>query len=202
MAEMTKKIRSMTVVTLACLACVFIGFLMGLSMGRPQVASKPVQDSQQHVIRVAAMVDAAAFETVVQPYMEIPEVQHREIQGMPLRMLKIKLLKLFTIEADKHDAALVEKEMLNVSEAVFSDFTDVPADVTDRLKVELLPLLDFVSDAGSWDPDLNCAFGITQDGGRTISAIVMVLSHSNLQIVRFVGQMDPAIMDMLSGMSR
>ena len=91
--------------------------------------------------------------------------------------------------------------MMDVKEAVFSDFTGAPVDDVDRFKMELLPLLEFPYDEGVvTGKDLNCFFGITDDGGRTLSALVLVLSHSNLQVVRFIGRMDPSVVDVLSGL--
>lgn len=187
----------MAVVTTACLLCVFFGYLMGLSVSRPN-PPKAKSDDVHHVIRPAAMVDAAAFETISADLMALPEVNHRTIQGTPLRMLKIKLLKLIKGEVSRAEASILEKGMMNVDEAVFSDCSGVSSGMEERFKVDLLPLLEFISEDGSSDPDLNCFFGLTKDGGKSISTLVVILSSDGLNVVRLVGQIDPAVMDILA----
>lgn len=183
---------------MACLLCVFFGYLMGLSVSRPYPRPKAKSDAVQHVIRPAAMVDAAAFEAVSADLMALPEVKHRTVQGTPLRMLKIKLLKMIRDKVSRGEASILEKGTINVNEAIFSDCSAVSSDMADRFKVDLLPLLEFIGNNGSSDPDLNCFFGLTQDGGKTISTLVMILSSDGLNVVRLVGQIDPAVLEILA----
>lgn len=200
MTESKRNIRTMTVASLACLACVFFGFLMGLSVSRPHVPARPRAESHSGVIRVADMVNATDFEDISAALMSLPEVNHHTIQGTPLKMLKIKLVNAVREGITKHEFSLLEKGMLNVTEAVFSDFTNAPEEYVERFKTELLPLLDFRTSDGASDPDLNCTFGLTEDGGKTMSSFVIVMSYSNLQIIRLNGQIDPAVMDILAGL--
>lgn len=201
MGEQRNNLRTIIVLTAACLACVYCGYLMGVSVGVPRPVPKAKTEDSNHVIRVAGMVDAADFEAVADDLMSQPEVKHTSLQGTPLKMVKIKLLKIVKTGLTKHDAGQIEKYMYSMDEAVFSDFSDVPADQTARFKHELLPLLDYMNDDDVSDPDLNCIFGLTENGGKTISSLVMVLSHSNLQIVRFIGESNPTILDLLTGFS-
>lgn len=204
MAETRNNLRTAVVVVLACLTCVFFGYLMGMTASRPQrpVAQAEKADDAEHVIRPAAIIDASKFNAVSSNLMNSPDAKHRSVQGMPLKMVMMKFASILRSELTKHDTALLEKKMMDVSEAVFSDFTNVIQDDIDRFKFELYPLLEFLSDKGSSDPDLNCVFGVSEDGGKTISEIVLILTHSNLQIVRFIGDhMDPSVIDLLVGRS-
>lgn len=198
MTESSRNIRTIAVTTAACLVCVLFGFLMGLSVSRPHLSAKPEKGASEHVIRIADMVDASDFEAVSASIMSHPEVNHRAIQGTPLKMIMIKLVNSFREGISKHELSQLEKGTMNVSEAVFSDFTRVPEEDVARFKLALLEKLDFITPDNVSDPELNCAFGLTEDGGKSMSALVIVMSYSNLQMIRLNGPIDPSVFNILA----
>lgn len=201
MAESRNNLRTNVVVTLACLTCIFLGYLMGLAAKRPEYSIRKAAGAEQaeRVIRPAAVVDAKEFKDVSYDILNHPDAHHNYVQGMPLKMVMMKFTKILSREMTKHEMAQLEKKMADVNEAIFSSFSDVPQDDVDRFKIQISPLLDFRSPDSDTSQDLDCIFGVSADGGATLSEIVLILSHPDLQIVRFAGKMDPSVMELLTG---
>lgn len=198
MKETGKNKRNLAVLFISCLLCVFFGLLMGLSI--PNTANKqPARDEAsigKDIILLSDYVSSAAFGRTVEPFLTCPGVNAHNLMGTPLKLVKIRFYRAFKNDLGKKDALLLEKGLLNVSEALFSSFAEVPPDVCDILRDNMFSLLGF-PDKGPRSGDIY-AFGVIGEDGASVESLVLFIPYPELQIVQLKGDINPEMFSISS----
>lgn len=189
------KIRKMSVLLLTCLLCVGLGLLMGLSISVPsqrQHSDAPEQhEEDKGIVLLSSYLSSKEFDDLSSSYLNYPGVGRHSVMGTPLKIIKIKLFKSVKNDLSKKDALLLEKGLMDVDEALLSDFTGVPEDVCDAYRYSLYSLLG-VPGMGP-DSKTAYAFGLTGDDSRSVEGLVLFVPYPNLEIVQLSGDINSEI---------
>lgn len=191
MKDTGKNIRNLVVLFISCLLCVLLGLLMGLSI--PSATNKQTAQEEANadrgIILLSDFVSSTAFDRTVGPVLTYPGVNAHNVMGTPLKLIKIRFYKAFKDDLGKKDALLLEKALLNVSEARFSSFAEVPPDVCDVIRDNMFSLLE-LPDKGPRFNDIY-AFGVVGDDGDSVTSLVLFIPYPDIQIVQLKGDINP-----------
>lgn len=198
MKDEGKNIRNLAVLFISCLLCVFLGLLMGLSI--PVATSKqPAQEkagADKEIILLPDYVHSADFGRIAEPFLSYPGVNTHNLMGTPLKLIKIRFYKAFKNDLGKKDALVLEKGLLNVSEAQFSSFAEVPENVCDIFRNDMFSLLG-LPDKGPRFEDIY-AFGVAGEDGTSVVSLVLFIPYPDIQIVQLNGDINPEMFNISS----
>ena len=190
MEDKGNNLRHLAVILISCLLCVCFGLLMGLSISSTP-NKQPAQEDASYDKEISLLSDfvtSVAFGRTVEPFLTYPGVNTHNVMGTPLKLIKIRFYKAFKNDLGKKDALLLEKGLLNVSEAIFSSFAEVPDDMCDIFRNDMFSLLR-LPDKGPRFEDIY-VFGVVGEDSTSVISLVLFIPYPDLQIIQLKGDIN------------